>query len=72
MHPIDHIAGEAYYRYPEAGDEPCPPATKCLILTRLGVCVIGVWGNDALAWAPLPKRHKHKEGLIHDQTRTDR
>jgi hypothetical protein len=67
---IPHISGIATWRYPAAGDEPCPRATKCLILTNLGVCVIGTWGNDALAWAPMPKRDKTKEATIHDQTRT--
>lgn len=65
-----HISGDAIYRYPEAGDLPCPPATKCLILTRYGICVIGVWGPDALAWAPLPSRNREKEERIHAVTRT--
>lgn len=62
---LKHIAGEATWRYPEAGDEACPRATKCLILTRLGICVIGTWGDDAQAWAPLPSRNKEKEAFIH-------
>lgn len=62
---IPHIAGNAEYRYPAAGDEPCPRGTKCLILTRYGICTIGVWGDDAIAWAPLPKRNLEKERQNH-------
>lgn len=71
MTPIKYVAGEATYRYPAAGDEPCPPATKCLILTNGGICVIGVWGDDAIAWAPLPKRNTMKENQINDYCRTN-
>lgn len=66
--PISYVAGDAVYRYPAAGDEPAPAGAKCLILTQGGVCVIGTWGDDALAWAPLPKRNHDKENLIHDRT----
>lgn len=68
---LPHISGEAVYRYPFAGDEPCPPATKCLILTRYGICVIGTWGDDALAWAPLPRRNHDKEVSTHADTHTN-
>lgn len=67
---IPYIAGEAVYRYPAAGDEPAVPGAKCLILTAGGVCVIGTWGNDALAWAPLPKRNHDKENLIRAHHKT--
>lgn len=59
-----YIAGDAVYRYPEAGDEPAMPGAKVLILTQGGVCVIGTWGEDAVAWAPLPKRNSTKEEQI--------
>lgn len=59
-----YIAGDAVYRYPEAGDEPAMPGAKVLILTQGGVCVIGTWGEDAIAWAPLPKRNSTKEERI--------
>lgn len=62
---IPHVSGDATWRYPAAGDASCPAATKCLILTRHGICVIGVWGDDAIAWAPLPRRNKEKEALLH-------
>ena len=44
MSETPYIAGDAVYRYPEAGDEPAMPGAKVLILTQGGVCVIGVWG----------------------------
>ena len=59
-----YIAGDAVYRYPGAGDEPAMPGAKVLILTQGGVCVIGTWGEDAVAWAPLPKRNPTKEEQI--------
>ena len=59
-----YIAGDAVYRYPEAGDESAMPGAKVLILTQGGVCVIGTWGEDAVAWAPLPKRNSTKEEQI--------
>ena len=58
---IPYVSGDATWRYPSAGDGPAPAATKCLILTRYGICVIGTWGDDAIAWAPLPKRNHDKE-----------
>lgn len=61
---LPYIAGDAVYRYPAAGDEPARPGVKSLILTQGGVCVIGVWGDDAVAWAPLPKRNHEKEEII--------
>ncbi len=59
-----YIAGDAVYRYPGAGDEPAMLGAKVLILTQGGVCVIGTWGEDAVAWAPLPKRNPTKEERI--------
>jgi hypothetical protein len=35
--------------------EPAPRATKLLLLTAGGVAVLGHWGDDCVAWAPLPK-----------------
>lgn len=64
MNPIPYVAGDAYYRYPAAGDEPAPPGAKLLILTQGGVCVIGSWGEGDVAWAPLPKRNSTKEEQI--------
>lgn len=70
MTEMPYIAGDAVYRYPAAGDEPAMPGTKSLILTQGGVCVIGVWGDDAIAWAPMPKRNHTKEEFIraHNQS----
>ena len=68
MTPPKYVAGDATYRYPAAGDSPCPPNTKCLILTTGGICVIGMWGDDAVAWAPLPKRNPEKENQTNDYT----
>lgn len=64
MSSIPYVAGDAYYRYPAAGDEPAPPDTKLLILTQGGVCVIGSWGEGDVAWAPLPKSNPTKEEQI--------
>jgi hypothetical protein len=63
-HPKGYIAGTAEWRYPGAGDEPCPAGTQCLILTKLGICVRGMWGDDAIAWAPFPKRDRNKEAKL--------
>ena len=58
-----YVAGEAYYRYPGAGDPKPPEGAKVLLLTKGGVCVLGPWidGGDYLAWSPMPKRNKEKE-----------
>lgn len=64
MNPKGYIAGITEWRYPKAGDEPCPVGVQCLILTKLGICVRGPWGNDAIAWAPFPKRDRNKEKLL--------
>lgn len=61
-----YIAGDAVYRYPEAGDPlPEPLSAKCLLLTIGGVCAIGSWGAGNVAWAPLPKRNHEKEKRLH-------
>ena len=67
INPKGYITGVAEWRYPGAGDEPCPAGTQCLILTKLGICVHGMWGNDAMAWAPFPKRDKTKESLVSER-----
>jgi hypothetical protein len=36
-------------------EEPPPVARKLLLLTEGGVACIGHWGDDCVAWAPLPK-----------------
>lgn len=68
--PKGYIAGHTEWQYPEAGDEPCPAGTQCLILTKHGICVRGMWGDDAMAWAKFPKRDKLKEKLIADKKST--
>lgn len=69
--PKKYVAGVTEWRYPASGDEPCPAGVQCLILTRFGICVRGMWGPDAIAWAPFPKRDKLKEGMISDlETKT--
>ncbi len=60
----NYIAGVAEWRYPAAGDDPCPAGKQCLILTRYGICVRGMWDDDAVAWAPFPKRNHLKEKQI--------
>lgn len=66
MSEVPYVAGNAEYRYPAAGDEPAQLGAKCLILTEGGVCVIGAWGPDSVAWAPLPRRNREKEESIRD------
>ena len=62
----DYIAGEAVYRYPDAGDDLPPTGAKVLILTDGGVCIIGQWRGDGgfTAWAPLPRRDADKEAML--------
>ena len=64
MHPKGYVTGITEWRYPGAGDDPCPAGKQCLILTKLGICVRGMWADDAMAWAPFPKRDKAKEARI--------
>jgi hypothetical protein len=56
----DYLAGGTTWIYPS--DQPAPTATKILLLTEGGIAVIGHWYPGALAWHPLPKRDKSKEG----------
>lgn len=36
--------------------EYAPPASsRLLLLTRHGVAILGPWGHDCVAWAPLPQ-----------------
>ncbi len=47
--------------------ENCPRGAKLLLLTCMGIAVIGQVGNDVsgyLAWAPLPDRDREKENAI--------
>lgn len=71
INPKGYIAGITQWRYPAAGDEPCPAGTQCLILTKLGICIRGMWCDDAIAWAPFPKRDKVKESLISERQKHD-
>ena len=69
INPKGYVTGVAEWRYPGAGDEEAPHGTQCLILTKLGICVRGMWGPDALAWAPFPKRNKEKEAQLANNQR---
>ena len=48
--------------------EKAPYATKCLLLTKGGVAVIGSpkegFGTEYFAWCPLPKRQRYVEKSI--------
>lgn len=58
----DYLAGNTVWRTPE---EQAPPlGVKMLLLTGGGVCVIGTWGDWAIAWAPLPKVPWHIKQLM--------
>ena len=49
-----YIAGQARWRLPR--EEGLPPGgAKVLLLTRGGVCIVGVWAEGCVAWAPLPE-----------------
>ena len=53
-------AGRVYWRMPNE-DRP-PLGVKLLLLNSGGVCVVGTWGDWAVAWAPLPTlkaEHEH-------------
>jgi hypothetical protein len=43
----------AYWLDPD--EDPPPRARKLLLLTKGGVAVLGHWGDDCVAWSPLPK-----------------
>ena len=49
----DYLAGQANWRTP--GEQAPPLGVKMLLLNAGGVCVIGTWGDWAVAWAPLPQ-----------------
>lgn len=34
--------------------DSAPPATKLVLRTELGICMVGHTGSDVLQWAPLP------------------
>ncbi len=63
----DYVAGDSMWRTPK---EQAPPlGVKMLLLNGGGVCVIGTWGDWAIAWAPLPKVPAHvKELLLEKRT----
>lgn len=49
----DYLAGQSTWRTP--GEQAPPLGVKMLLLNAGGVCVIGTWGDWAVAWAPLPQ-----------------
>lgn len=53
----NYVAGESTWR--TAQDEPPPRGVKMLLLNPGGVCVVGVWHQWAVAWAPLPRLPEH-------------
>jgi hypothetical protein len=58
----DYLAGHTQWRTPH---EDTPPlGVKMLLLNGGGVCVIGTWGDWAVAWAPLPKVPEHIKELL--------
>jgi hypothetical protein len=64
---VKPASGIAEWRDPV--DEQPPLGNKMLLLTPGGVCVIGVWADWAVAWAPLPKIPepiKHKLEIRHE------
>ena len=63
---IDSAAtGEVFWRY----TQPPPKGTKLLLLTVGGVAVISNWegefGEQFIAWSPLPKRNKMLESELY-------
>jgi hypothetical protein len=63
----DYVAGEAQWQLPT--DHAPPLGVKVLLLSPGGVCVVGVWQDWAVAWAPLPKVPEHiKQQLIKGAT----
>lgn len=51
----DRIPTAPVVAWLDPDEHPPPPAKKMLLLTRGGVAVLGHWGDDCVAWAPLPK-----------------
>lgn len=62
-------AAVSTWRYPHAGDGYPPGGAKVWLLTRGGVAVTGPWTSDGryLAWAPMPRRDRAKEAVLHAQ-----
>jgi len=58
----EYLAGNAVWR--TTSDEAPPMGVKMLLLNSGGVCVIGTWGDWAIAWAPLPKLPAHIKQLL--------
>lgn len=50
------ISEEHFMVLPE--DIPPPISKDILILTKYGKLLIGKWGNDCVAWMPLPSSPK--------------
>ncbi len=45
--------------------EHAPPAAKkLLLLTAGGIATIGQWGDDCVAWAPLPRVPPHLKARL--------
>ena len=57
-----YIAGDAVWMTPS--DKQPPLGTKMLLLNPGGVCVIGLWSDRFIAWAPLPKIPSHIKDLL--------
>lgn len=59
-------SNDLWYRYPKSGDPKPPGGADVLLLTKGGIAVRGVWRDDGsvIAWCPMPKRNKTKEGSI--------
>ncbi len=64
-----YVAGGSAYLYPRMGDPAPLGGAKVLLLTRGGICILGVWKDDPflLGWAPLPKRDKDKETALNER-----
>lgn len=60
MNPV--TAPSAAWLDPE--EHPPPRAKKMLLLTKYGVAVLGPWGLDCVAWAPLPKVPPHIKEIM--------
>lgn len=58
-----YATGERVFSfYPSVGDPRPPLATKVLLLTKGGVCIVGHWSDsDCVAWDYLLRRDKEKE-----------
>lgn len=54
MGEVAHVTNKHSYFLDPLLNKP-PAATKVLLLTKYGICTVGVWGEDCVAWLPLPK-----------------